>query len=412
MTAYDEDVDTWTLAAVCAGPTSFDDLVCHLPGVYPTDARAALDRLLQARRISEADWRRAVQRRPRPPTPPSRSALPVPHPLDFDWRFAGDALDALIAASDHLAGTDTDIASIGAPSLHERLATAGRRSTLLDANPATVAALAPLGADRAVHVRVGCDPLPTLAAQVVVVDPPWYPEHVRVFLWAASRLCTDDGNVLLSFPPAGTRPGATDERHDAITYAASIGLVHEDIRRGELAYRSPPFERVALATAGYADLPEDWRHGDLLVFRAEPGRAPPTPPEPVVDDAQWIDVPAGRSRIKVRAPSTRRSWSTPVVSRLSSIVDGDILPTVSRRDPRRGQVSVWSACNRVYGCADVEVLVAIGIALDQAVDSIDAVAAVLARELSDGEVDEVRTTEAQLVNLLETERHDLKGCGW
>lgn len=411
MTAYDDDVDTWTLAAVRAGPTSFDDLVCHLPGVYPTDARASLDRLLASGRIDEADWERAVHRRARP-APPSRATLPVPHPLDFDWRFAGEALDALVAACERLAGPDVAVASIGAPSLHERLSLVGRRSTLVDANPDMIAAMAALGAGHAVHARVGCDPLPTLTAPVVVIDPPWYPEHVRLFLWAASRLCADGGAVLLSFPPAGTRPGVAGERTDAIAYAAAVGLAHDDIRRGELAYRSPPFERLALIAAGYADLPEDWRRGDLLVFRAGRPRVKATPPGAAIDDAEWLVIPAGPTRIKVRTPRTRRPSAMPVASRLMPVVDGDVLPTVSRRDPRRAQVAVWTACNRVYACADVDMLIAVADAIDGGADVVDAVGAKLARGLADDEVDEVRTTEAQFVRLLETERRDLEACSW
>lgn len=411
MTSYDDDVDTWTLAAVRAGPTSFDDLVCHLPGVYPIDARASLDRLLAAGRIGESEWERAVQRRPRPPVSPPRSTLPVPHPLDFDWRFAVEALDALVAACDRHGGTDT-VVCIGAPSLHDRLARAGRVSTLIDANPDIIAAMAALDAGSAIHARIGCDPLPKLTAAVVVIDPPWYPEHVRLFLRAASQLCDDDGTVLLSFPPAGTRPGVADERNDALAYAAEIGLVHEDIRRGELAYRSPPFERLALVAAGYADLPDDWRHGDLLVFRAIGERVAAPLPEPVVDDGNWVAIPAGTTRIKVRAPNQRRASDAPVASRLVSIIDGDVLPSVSRRDPRRAAVAVWTACNRVYACADVDVLISTARALDRNDDVVDAVAASLGRGLAEDEIDELRATETQLAQLMDTERHDLEACSW
>lgn len=271
--------------------------------------------------------------------------------------------------------------------------------------------MAPLGAG-AVQARIGCDPLPKVAAPVVVIDPPWYPEHVRLFLWAASQLCADDGTVLLSFPPAGTRPGVADERNDAVAYADEVGLVHEDIRRGELAYRSPPFERLALVAAGYADLPDDWRHGDLLVFRAIADRLAAPLPEPVVDDAKWIAIPAGATRIKVRASDQRRPSEAPVASRLVSIVDGDVLPTVSRRDPRRAAVAVWTACNRVYACADVDVLITTAVALDRDHDVVDAVAASLGRGLAEDEIDELRATEAQLAQLMDTERHDLEAGSW
>src|SRR5207248_3620298 len=35
---------------------------------------------------------------------------------------------------------------------------------------------------------------------------------------------------------------------------------------------------------------------------------------------------------------------------LRSLVPGDILPTVSRRDPRRKNATVWTSGNRIFGC--------------------------------------------------------------
>lgn len=412
MTGYDDDVDRWTLAAVRAGPASFDDLVCQLPGVYPIDANRSLDRLRDAGRISDVEWRRVQQRRPQPTPRPSMSTLPVPHPLDFDWRFAHHALDALIDAGDRLVGVGVEVLCIGAPSLHQRLSTAGRRSTLLDANPDVIAAMATRGDNRAIQLRVGRDPLPAMSAPLVVIDPPWYPEHVRLFLWAASRVCADGGVVLLSFPPVGTRPGVADEQEDAIAYAAEVGLKHEDTRQAELAYCSPPFERLALSAAGYADLPEDWRRGDLIVFRAGLARDAAPSPQPAADDAKWTALPAEPTRIKVRVPDSGRPAAMPVASRLVSIIDGDVLPTVSRRDPRRSEVTVWTACNRVYACSDVEVLRAVAEAIGRDADVVKAAASALGRGLAEDEMHEVYATEAQLVHLLMTESRDLEACGW
>lgn len=410
--SFDDDVDTWTLAAVRAGPTSFDDLICHLPGVYPTDARASLDRLLARSRISEAEQRRALRRHQRAASPRPSSVLPVPHPLDFDWRFASEAVDALMGACSRFDGPDGSVVCIGAPSLHERLATTGvQPSILIDANDEVIAAVASITDDCAIHSRIGCDPLPALAARTVVIDPPWYPEHVRLFLWAAAQLCADGGTVLLSFPPAGTRPGVADEREDSLTFADGVGLSLHEIRRGELAYLSPPFERLALMAAGYGDLPADWRRGDLLVFRARPNRPITRRPEPVTDDVAWMAIQVPSTRIKVRIDRARVA-SAPVASSLQSVVDGDILPSVSRRDPRRSQVSVWTACNRVFRCDDTTVLAAIANALTARTDPVDAVASTLGRGLAPEEVANVRSTQEQLDQLLASEMHDLKECSW
>lgn len=96
---FDDDVDGWVRAGIRAGATSFDDLICHLPGVYPTDAVAALDRLVDRDQITVSEHRRGLARRLRVSAPAPITALPVPHPLDFDWRFTAEALDVIVAAS-------------------------------------------------------------------------------------------------------------------------------------------------------------------------------------------------------------------------------------------------------------------------------------------------------------------------
>ncbi|MDP1793055.1 MAG: hypothetical protein Q8K63_02860, partial [Acidimicrobiales bacterium] len=395
---------------VRSGPTSFDDLVCHLPGVYPTDARAALDRVHAAGAITQAQLAQCVQRRPMRLLPRPSPNLPVPHPLDFDWRFTPEAVDALIAEYASYVGDTAPVVCVAAPSLHERLAADDKPTTLIDANQDMIASLAPLGAD-AICARVGSDPLPTLTAAAVVIDPPWYPAHVDLFLWAAAQFCGDDGLVLLSFPPAGTRPGVADERDAALRFAAGLGLSLIDIRRGELGYRSPPFERLALAAAGLDRIPEDWRRGDLLALRASASHHPAVRPSPVTDDLDWTAVPAPPTRIKVKHASTRPK-AAPVQPRLNSIIDGDILPTVSRRDPRRSTAAVWTACNRVFACADTAAFATIVSSSARPDNAVEAIADAVGRRLSVAEQDEVKVATDQLEALVCAETRDLEECGW
>jgi hypothetical protein len=385
---------------VRAGPTSFDDLICHLPGVYPTEVRAALGRLHVGSTITDAQLERALRRQPKPALLPLPPTLPVPHPLDFDWRFAPDGVDALVSAGERCAGVNAHVVCVGAPSLHERLVTAGRQSTLLDANEEMVAALSHLG-PRSIRTRLGYDPLPAVVGEAVVIDPPWYPEHVELFLWAAS------------FPPAGTRAGVAEERERALSFAATVGLSLVEIRRGELAYRSPPFERIALEAAGLVELPDDWRRGDLLLLSTDGGRpSMVAPPSPVADDVGWLPLAAAPTRIKVRRSRGCRAASAPVRPRLGRIVDGDVLPSVSRRDPRRSRAVVWTACNRVYSCDDPSVLSAIADARARGGDAVAAVAETIGRRLSGAEEREVHEAVEQLDELVRLETDDLQGCGW
>jgi hypothetical protein len=62
----------------------------------------------------------------------------------------------------------------------------GRRWTLLEANPAVSTALNKTAPRAVLRCDLARDILPRLQAQVVAADPPWYPAHTRVFLWATS----------------------------------------------------------------------------------------------------------------------------------------------------------------------------------------------------------------------------------
>jgi hypothetical protein len=39
-----------------------------------------------------------------------------------------------------------------------------------------------------------------------------------------------------------------------------------------------------------------------------------------------------------------------------SLIDGDILPTVSRRDPRRRAAQAWTSGNRIFGTGNPQLL--------------------------------------------------------
>ena len=194
---------------------------------------------------------------------------PVEHPLDFDWRFTPEAVRFLI---DRCHGPALDsVAFLGTPSLAREATARGWRASLslFDHNTALVAAIqASLpGVTAACIDLVWGDPVGVREAYIAVADPPWYPEHTMAFLWAAARLTRIGGQVLLSLPSAGTRPGILAEREAVFAGAAAFGLRLASVERGELAGRTPPFEKNALSgLPGVPAVPWDWRHGDLAGF--------------------------------------------------------------------------------------------------------------------------------------------------
>src|SRR5207248_1751135 len=113
-----------------------------------------------------------------------------------------------------------------------------------------------------------------------------------------------------------------------------------------LAYRTPLFEKNALAAAGVPAVPWDWRRGDLAEFVAvaKTSADRPTPPGP---PDVWDEESVGVVRIKCRT-CPNNDFRDPT---LSPAVPGDMLATVSRRDPVRAAVDVWTCGNRVFRCA-------------------------------------------------------------
>jgi hypothetical protein len=398
---FEHALDNWVRAAFAHGVRSFPELVAALPGAYPTDITRSVRRLQAS---VPSGWHDG----PAVPAPQihAPAGWPVEHPLDFDWRFTPQTSALLLGRC----RTGTPLTFLGAPSLAREAARRGRRSgiTLIDRNPTVVAAVLRScpGVTAVCTDLVRGAPVKDGSAGVVVADPPWYPEHTAAFLWAASRLTRLGGRVLLSLPPEGTRPGIQAERADVICTAVSFGLRLVGIEPRTLAYRMPPFEHNALVAAGLASVPNDWRHGDLATFSVVEKTGQPRPPaSPESDD--WEEQVVRSVRIKCRKRPAG-DFRDPT---LSSLVAGDMLISVSRRDPARAAVDVWTSGNRVFRCSGPAVFLTIlyGLAHDREPEK--AVSEALGRGLSEVESTLVRRAASQAVDLVRREEWELTKYG-
>jgi hypothetical protein len=322
-------------------------------------------------------------------------ALVIPHPLDFDWRFTRNTVGLIWKIIASLANPQASVALLGTPSLAsvERPADLGS-ITLFERNPSHYLSLAD-------GITFTCsdvlrDPISSSAHSVVVADPPWYEPETIGFLWTASTLSSAGSYVLLSLPPVETRPGIEEERVRITAAAAGFGLELENLHEGVLRYRTPFFEANAMSAAGAA-AQDDWRFGDLAIFRRADGargERPVLEAEPV-----WIERALGMTRFKLHE-SRAAGFGSPV---LRSIVEGDVLPSVSRRDPRRKDAQVWTSGNRVFGCDSTNTLAAIidGIRAGEAPEI--AIGMQLGRTLTSDEKVLVETASQQLGNVVKWE---------
>lgn len=409
--SFDQRVDKWVLAAADSA-ASFDDLVCQLPGVYPPIVAASLGRLRRQGALSDIDYSRATSRSPivgRRHRGPMMQMLPVPHPLDFDWRYGKEAVERLLDLALRKSQPGDTIALLGTPSLYvEALRrTSDRRFVILDANTTTVQHLHALGDRRSVLRRdLFVDQVPDLGASVVIADPPWYDDHVAAFLWAAASCSSPDATVLVSLPAKGTRPGVHRERKALRAGAAAQSLTPLRTVGGLLPYVSPPFEINALRAAGWEQLPTEWRRGDLAVLRsaAKPGPRP----ERATSEHRWDERSLGSARIRVR----RGSRDAGIDPTLDSLVEGDVLDDVSRRHPLRDRPNVWTTGNRIYLCAAPRTLLTVLGAVQMGCDPSAQVASTIGRELTRTEEASISRTANQLRRIGRIEGRELSRNGW
>ena len=334
--------------------------------------------------------------------------MPLPHPLDYDWRFTPSTVVLLWQLAGVRTAPKEPIILMGVPSIADDidLRGSGRPVTLLERNAATVEALRSKGQVEVIVCDVARDTLPPIDATTIVADPPWYEADTISFLWSAAAMCRTRGIVMLSLPPLGTRPSIAGERARIGEAAAGFGLELVSVHPGILRYLTPFFEWNALRASGVIGPSLALRRGDLAIF-ARNGRAAGTPRPLAPDEGRWIEESLGRTRFRLRE-DVRAGFSDPV---LRSMVANDVLPTVSKRDPRRAEVDVWTSGNRVFQCQGTSVLAAIIAAVRRGDSPQDAVVHHLGRDLSLEERHRVASATSQVVDVVKWEGAEFRDSG-
>jgi hypothetical protein len=326
------------------GPPDFETLITRLRGADPVLVIETLQGLQG--RLDGADGlvRRLLEESrgdcPQPPSP-----LPIPHPLDYAWPFTPESLDLLTSEIGTLTDSGELIAYLGAPSAHRAAGEAlpDRHHLLLDRDQRQVEAANEREPGSAMRIDLCRDELPTVNAALCLADPPWYPDEMSAFGNGAAHLLAPGGSLIQTFPEKLTRPGLAADRARVLADAERDGLSF-DRSQGQCAYLTPPFEYAALAAAGLTCPPQSWRSAELLRFTkglSRPRR------RRLVSRESWLPVEIHEIPLRVRTDAA------PVGTGLiTSLIDGDVLPTVSRRDPRRRQAALWTSRNRIFGSSD------------------------------------------------------------
>jgi|SRR5579862_105007 len=404
---FTKNVDAWVLNAITDGIGSFPELLQSLPGVYPTDLVSSLRRLKTGSQVPNEILRQAFAKSEeddlRGATKESRSRLPVPHPLDFDWRFSRSTSDSLLDRACSLSSRHGLIGLMGAPTLLARANARGlhQRMWLIDSSNAMTRHCAENFPTVPIFpCNIMMDQLPRTKAAVIIADPPWYREHIQTFLWAAAMLSNRHAHIIVTLPPLGTRPGLDREREFIFRWIGKLGLKVVSLEERGAEYLSPPFERNALAACGLSNLPTTWRHGAVLHLAAPSLRRVPRPN--TLEEKPWAEEVLQGVRFRIRHGQNGK-FQSPF---LRSIVSGDILPTVSRRDPRRRLVDVWTSGNRVYKCSGSGILVQVLRAMATGVKPEGAVTEYVGRSLTHRELKLIGMATSQVSGIIQLEAAD------
>lgn len=353
LSDFDHWVDQQVADAVGSGSRTFQTLVSGIGSVYPTLILRSLARLNQSGNVDASIYEAIVRSAhslcgdAERLVGDSSTVLPVPHPLDYDWRFTPESADALLRRA-MLAAGGRRVLLLGAPTVFTRAIRTGigQHFTLVDSNPILRGAFQALGhGDQVVTSDLAVDVIPDLCGAAAVADPPWYPETIKSFLWAGRRMLAPGSTILISLPPEGTRPGIVEEREDLLSWTTRAGLRLLTIEKRATRYLTPPFERNALSAAG-VHAPLSWRTGDLASFQVLTV-SHESRPQVQTRSGRWEEVVVGHIRIRVLTTAETDSSED---ARLVPLVPGDVLQSVSSRDPVRDSVRVWTSGNRVYGC--------------------------------------------------------------
>lgn len=407
---FAQSMERLALSAITSGIVRFDALLRCLPGLYPTTLLNCLRNLADKDRISEEILADAIAFASAA-TPKGRgynAYVPlagislIPHPLDYEWRFAEEAIQRILATVIDLSIVSDKVLLLGTPTIFSKVVETGypRSVVLIDSGNRFRGNLA-VGPFQysAMVADVRRDHLPLLSAKVVVSDPPWYEGYIKPFLWAASQLCAKSGHLLLSIPATGTRPRVDEEFRRTVVWAEKLGFRLLRLEVCVLPYTSPLFELNSLRAEGIHNVPHDWRRGNFAVFekcRENHLRRPKVAEE----QDTWREENVKGIRIRFRNPLDDHVFRDP---RLISVVPGDVLPSVSRWDERRRLANVWTSGNRVFGCNGTDCLMEIPRTIESNRDPGEAVAEYVCRDLSVDE--EYVTLQAwqQLRSIVEAE---------
>jgi hypothetical protein len=254
---YEEWLRAEVTKAVQDGASILREVVARCKGADPLTVRRVLRTV---KGVGDDSFLMLMSRPALTDDGPVERRLPPPHPLDFEWRFSRNGAEELLAVARRLGGGDLLLlAATTVAIMAGRNGWKGRILALDQSQVVVAAATACRAQANFVVTDVARSPVLEEIADVVVMDPPWYPEYMASFLCVASAACRPGGYVLACLPGEGTRPGIKRERMELAKIYEELGLRLAAVVSQCISYETPHFERNAFLAAGLRGDHRLWR---------------------------------------------------------------------------------------------------------------------------------------------------------
>ncbi len=361
---------------LCKQPRTFEFISMNLNGFDPVELLDSLKNLESKNKIVNIDglWCLTTQEKNnikfKPDTAKTNffnehigffGLFDKPHPLDFEWRNSTGSLDYLISMVQKINDVHDKTLFLGFPTLFAAacLKNISQKVTLVEINKPIVKGLLKLNSNKERFQIIEADIFKVTPASVgkyysVIMDPPWYSPHLYQFMWLAAQ-CVEEGGIIgISLPPINTRPGIDKERIEWFSFCQTHGLCLENLYSQKLHYAMPFFEYNAFRSAGIKDILPFWRKGDLALFRKVQKDTIHERPKLLETRFEWVEIEIDTVRIRVKVEKNDEQRGK---LKISHLIKGDILPTVSTRDIRRQEANVWTSGNRIFKVNDTAKLV-------------------------------------------------------
>ena len=329
---------------------SLSEYIQESLGAFPTDVGQALDKALipyYTNTVSDT-----LSHSARRQSSGSTTFLADEHPNDFDWRFTFDTINDLVKCVEHSSAFNKRVALFGIKTLLPALIGHGAKTVLYERSPSLIQDFHQNGYSDSVIQHDLLTPLYNGRSthELVIADPPWYLDFYEAYLDRGAELLITGGEFWLSVLPALTRPSALRDRRAIGLFATQRGFQLIKKIPGLLTYKTPAFERQSLAANG-VNL-DDWRLGDLWVFRKMTDTLI-APQHPILlDQVAWIEYRIGNKKLQVR-----KVFDNGYFDYWPTHTEGKFFHSVSRRATERDRITIWTSDNIAFTAYSVQKLI-------------------------------------------------------